>query len=413
MKRISKRTQLFILFLICLPLSLPGRPPNASNHSSWYTGMVAADYDGDGRDEIAFDFGSQGIWIYDSNASPDWFMIASSNPEWMVAARILQSSHYELVVGLAGNTWWWNYDQSDNPTGGWKRLYNAYASHAYAVDVDGEEIDEIVMFFDTLGVVILDYTGTGANGGFDAHWLEPIGWPGYAVRLDGGDEELVHDFGSYGLKYWDYRADWPAVWTRISWNNLAGQGMGLDLDGDPEEEFLGDYAAQGTWIYNFKENAWSRVNWADLLFAWPVAFNTLGADYEVLTVYGGATGLWMYDGSDGSWTRINWAEPSIALGANILTSTQGGNDGEEVIADFESQGVWVQKKYAGDWERISWDSPESMIKVQIDDDFEDEVLFDFGGAGVWIWDAAAMAWTKISPRNPEAEISSLPHKSRS
>lgn len=412
MKKIFELRRLLTFSLLFLPLSSPGRPPDASNHSSWYSGMVAADYDGDGRDEIACDFGSQGIWIYDSNGSPDWFMISSSDAEWMVAARILQSSHYELVAGLAGSTWWWNYDQADGYPGKWTRLYNACAPHAYVADVDGDNIDEILISFNDLGVVILDYAGSGEGGNFEAHWLESEGWPGFAVRFGGGDEELVHSFGKRGLKYWDYRASWPAIWTQLSWNSLDLQSMGIDLDSDPEEELWADLSSNGTWVFNFGENVWSRVNWGDLDGAWPVAFDALGADYEIICVYAGVEGLWMYDGSDGSWTRINWEKPSFVLGANVLDSSKGGNNGEEAIADFESLGVWVQKKYAGDLERISWDSPESMIRAQIDEDSEDEVVFDFGEAGVWIWDAAAMVWTQISPRNPEAKISSLPHKSR-
>ena len=52
------------------------------------TGLVVADFDGDGRDEVAIGFGVSGLWRYSAIAASPWTFINPAAVSALVASRI-------------------------------------------------------------------------------------------------------------------------------------------------------------------------------------------------------------------------------------------------------------------------------------------------------------------------------------
>ena len=76
----------------------------------------------DGTEEIAFDFGTSGLWLYDANGSSKWKRLTPSNPVSMAAANWDGGYATELVVNF-GSGGLWVYDTTP-PTGynKWTRI---------------------------------------------------------------------------------------------------------------------------------------------------------------------------------------------------------------------------------------------------------------------------------------------------
>jgi hypothetical protein len=77
-----------------------------SSPELWEARHAAGDFDGDGEDEAAVDFGAAGIYLYDSGV---WTQLSASNPESLVAADVDGDSIDELLADLgASGLWLWN-----------------------------------------------------------------------------------------------------------------------------------------------------------------------------------------------------------------------------------------------------------------------------------------------------------------
>ncbi len=382
---------------------------HSSNHTKYYQGMVAGDFDADTVDEVAFDFGASGTWIYDPNYSPYWFRISFENPEAMIAGALGFSAGEQLIIDFGSQgTWKWSYDYY-NP-GIWEKINTDDPAWMYCADVEGgDSTEEVVIGYPSgasPGIYVYEYDGVD----FSWHKLwdneAPPGFPA-AFLVGGLNDELIHDFGANGVSYWTYFAGWPAAsWTKINPNDMQDQSLALDLNGyySSEEELLADFGPLGVWLYVSVFNNWYRQNYGDLCEAWPVAFDQLDASYEVFCEFCGAwSGLWMFNPGDyylQKWQRVCWNNPDFILGANISTGPEG-NNGEEAVGDFGALGIWIQLKYLGTWTRVNWNNPERMIKANIDGDGAMEIIFDFGDLGVWTWDFSTGIWDRINWGNPE------------
>ncbi len=215
-----------------------------------------------------------------------------------------------------------------------------------------------------------------------------------------GDYELIHYF-SDGLRYWNYAAAYPVAWTLLNTNFFEiVDCYAVDADGGADE-FIGD-TTSGLWEYKHgSPGTWTRINYSPILEAWPCAYDTLGGQYEVTFSFSLNVGLWEWnDGTD--WARINWSVPQFAVSADIASVANGGNGGEELIADFGSVGVWIRYTWRGDWTRLNWNNPVSMIPAYLDSDPQYEIVFNFGSLGVWRFDQATGAWTRLNWNPPES-----------
>jgi hypothetical protein len=76
------------------------------------------DPDEDGWEEVAVDFGSNGLWIYDHDGT-SWTKINTSNPEFMVAADIYAGAYKSDLIVDFGASGLWRYI---GQTSAWSKL---------------------------------------------------------------------------------------------------------------------------------------------------------------------------------------------------------------------------------------------------------------------------------------------------
>jgi len=284
-------------------------------------------------DELAVDFGSNGLWHYNISS---WTNLASWNPEgmlewegglavvfpgyglwnydgttWTSLAGWEAEDGVEWDNGVAvdfGTYGLWNYDGSDwTSLAGW--------------DPDGNIVKwgtELAVDFGTYG--LWNYDGTT--------WTQLAGWNPEDMVEWGSD--LVVDFGSHGL--WSYDG--------TTWTNLAGWNP------DGMVEWTGglavDFDTYGLW--NYDGTTWNQLaawNPEDDMVSWT---DGIAVDF-------GPNGLWSYDGS--SWTSLaTWNPEKMEAWANGLAVDFGA-----------SYGLW---NYDGSsWTNLAgWDS-EDIIDVDL------------------------------------------------
>jgi len=337
----------------------------------WAPKHAVGDFDGDGADEAAVDFGATGIYLYDGGA---WSQLSSANAESLLAADVDGDNVAEILADL-GSTglWLWN-------GGAWGQLSGVNVESLAAGDVDADGTDEVVGDFGTVGLWLY-------NGGL---WTQLSGVNADYVTVanadGGGGDEIFGDFGATGL--------W--VWNTGAWSILSGVNVDYVMTGAQTGArfILGDFGATGLWLWAMPGlNAQlSGVN-AD----YTIAANTDGDTEDEIIGDFGATSLWHWDG--GTWADLTgtW---SIWSGVNaefMIRADVDGNGSDEVAADFGTIGLWLWN--TGAWTQTSGVNPEYMLAGDFDGDSADEIMADFGTLGLWLWNAGA--WIQISPLNPE------------
>lgn len=71
-----------------------------------FANMTAGDFDGDGADEAAVDFGSLGAWMWNAGA---WTQLTASDPEGMVTVDVDGIGEKELVMDMGPlGLWLWD-----------------------------------------------------------------------------------------------------------------------------------------------------------------------------------------------------------------------------------------------------------------------------------------------------------------
>ena len=106
---------------------------------------MAADTDGDSADEILFDFGSNGLWLWNDGSRTQ---MTEDDPEYIIAADTDGDSADELVVDFGAlGLWLWN-------DGVWTYLTNDNPEFMAAGDTDGDGADEVAVDFGGLGVYL-------------------------------------------------------------------------------------------------------------------------------------------------------------------------------------------------------------------------------------------------------------------
>jgi hypothetical protein len=240
--------------------------------------MIAADIDGDGKEEllagftgyglysyhdpggwsaapintvipeamlrysagVVCDFGAAyGLWSY--NASAGWAMLNTVNPDKMVAADLDGDGKDELVVSFDG---WglYTYDPADKT---WNRINTVIPDRMLAVDIDGDGKDELVISFTGYGL----YTYEPQSGVWQK--INTV-TPETMVRYGNG---IAVDFGgAYGLWVWSQAGGWRP-------KNPAdpGQMTVVDINNDGVEELVVSFGGYG--LYYFEETkGWQLIN---------------------------------------------------------------------------------------------------------------------------------------------------------
>jgi hypothetical protein len=335
---------------------------------------AVSDVDGDLKDEVAVDFGTAGIWLYDQGS---WAQIAPENPESLAAHR-LYGSYYEVVMADLGSKglyqWSWY-------TGIWTQFSGAdVESMAFALKYIGGGSDGdwiLVGAFGTLGLWSwpvwdgLEYWGqlSGAN----ADYVTTVRFQTSAPSW------IIGDFGALGM--WGLSG--AGAWSELSGANADYMTGGRWLSA---ERLVADFGSLGLWTYT-QTGGWIQLTGANPDFIIAADTNADGND-EIVGDFG-SLGLWLYDGG---WTELS------ALDAVYMVRADVDGDGrDEIVVDFGSKGLWLWNN--GTWSKISASISEYLVAADTNGDGKQEILSDFGALGLWMWDQGV--WTKLSPNNPD------------
>jgi hypothetical protein len=332
----------------------------------WEKKHAVGDFDGDGADEAAVDFGASGTWLYDNGA---WTQLTASDPESLMVANLDGDADDEILADLgASGLWLWN-------SGGWFKLSGVNVEGMAAGDVDADGSDEVVGDFGTVGMWLYNGGTWTQLSGVNADYVA-------IADLDGsGGKEIVGDFGTTGLWIWN-----TGVWQQLSGVNPDYVTFG-NTNGLGGQELLGDFGATGLWLWS-AGSGWTQLSGVNPDYV--IAADADGSgDCEVFGDFA-VTGLWLWD--SGSWAILSGVNAEFMIGANV----DGGSD-VELVADFGSLGLWLWD--GGSWTQLSGMNPEYIFAGDMDGDNQDEILGDFGTLGLWMWNSGS--WSQISPINPE------------
>ena len=369
-----------------------------------YRGVVSIDIgDGDRNHELICDFGSRGVYFYDT--SRGWHRISSDNPEWIIGVQF-GFSDYEILAdfGTMG-LWLWNYT---GLPGTWTLLSPDDAQNAIALDDDMDGQDEIQVDFGNLGLWRYD-DDTGWWTVLTAD--NPTGPVEISDYWPTGIEEGNWAFGPYGT--------WSVYWNRFShipyWDfltpdsadddNVAGDvGVGSSAD-----EVAFDFSTLGLWVYQWDSyQKWHIISPDSPKDIRAVRF--VGDPfYEFVVQFEGVPGLWMWDysGWPGTWTLLTDDNPTgdeafcESFDPDGLWEASGD---EEVAVDFGSNlGLWLyDNNVVIKWTQINPDSPTFMVRSDLKGYGADTCLIcDFGTAGLWYYDGNRSKWIKISSNSPD------------
>jgi hypothetical protein len=330
----------------------------------WAAKHAVGDFDGDGTAEVAVDFGSAGIWKYDSGT---WIQLAPENPESLMAADIDGDSIDEILADLGSlGLWLWN-------AGAWNQISGVNVESMAAGDVDADGADEVVCDFGALGLWVY-------NGGA---WTQLSGANAdYVITADvdkAGAAEIAGDFGTLGLWIWK-----AGVWTQLSGVNPDYITSGELIGG---RYLLCDFGASGFWAWT-ELGAWTHLSTANADYM--ITADT-DADYPD-DIFGDfdSLGLWLWDAA--VWSQISGINAVYMIRADL-----NGDGKDDLVVDFGSVGLWLWT--AGTWSQISGAIAEYLVAADLDGDASDEILADFGALGLWMWNYGV--WSQMSANNPD------------
>jgi|GEM_PF-2003658 len=199
------------------------------------TQLLAADFNGDGLDELMATFTGYGLYTYNPSTST-WVRINASIPESMIRL----GNGIVCDFGAAYGLWYW--DQA----GGWKRWNASAPTQLLAADFNGDGLDELMATFTGYGL----YTYNPST----STWVRiNASIPESMIRLGNG---IVCDFGAaYGLWYWDQVGGWKR-WNASDPDKL----LAIDLNNDGKEDLIASFAAYGLYNYDPATGGWIRIN---------------------------------------------------------------------------------------------------------------------------------------------------------
>jgi hypothetical protein len=190
-------------------------------------------------DGVVCDFGAAyGLWSY--NTSAGWVRLNTVDPDKVVAADLDGDGKDELVVSFAG---WGLYTYE--PVGGWQQINAVIPDQIVAVDVDNDGAQELVVSFAGWGLYTYEPVGQ--------IW-QPINTmiPESMIRQGNG---IAVDFGAtHGLWYWDASGSW------VQRNTVdPGLMTVVDIDKDGVEELVVSFSGFGLYYFD-ETIGWQLLN---------------------------------------------------------------------------------------------------------------------------------------------------------
>ena len=191
-------------------------------------------------DGVLCDYGVvYGLWSY--NTSQGWVPLNTEDPDQIVAADIDGDGKDELVVSFAG----WGlyvYAPADKT---WDPINTVLPDQIVAVEFDGDGRDELVVSFVDYGLYTYEPEGR--------IW-DPINTVIPEAMIRQGNAVAV-DFGAtYGLWVWSREGGWQQRNTVD-----PGQMTAVDIDNDGVEELVVSFPGYGLWYYH-ETNGWQFLN---------------------------------------------------------------------------------------------------------------------------------------------------------
>jgi hypothetical protein len=335
------------------------------SYHAWEHRHAVGDFDGDGIDELAADFGTAGAWLWNGGV---WTLLTASNPDILIAANTDGDNDDEIVAVLgATGLWLWN-------GGAWTQLSGVAVENIAVGDTDADGSDELVGDFGAAGLWLWNGGAWTQLSGVNADFLA-------VADVDGlpGDE-VIGGFGGVGLWLWE-----AGVWTQLS-GVTADSVEARRAGGSGGRDLVGDFGATGLWLYH--AGAWTEMSGRDA-----DGMSVLDADGdssdEVAGDFG-PVGLWLWNA--GTWGQLSGVNADFMVRADT-----DGDLEDEIVVDFGTLGLWLWD--GGAWTQLSGVNPEYLVVGDFDGDNQDEIVADFGTLGVWEWNGGV--WAKISANNPD------------
>lgn len=342
----------------------------------WEPRHAAGDFDGDGADELAIDFGANGAWVWNAGA---WSQLTPVNPEGLLAGQ-RHSGKPDVIFADLGAAGVWEWADSV-----WTQLSGINAETLAVADTNSDGDSELVGDFGAAGLWLWWGSGWTQLSGVNADYVAVNDFDG------NGSEEVVGDFAAIGLWVWDHD-----TWTELSGVNADYVTFGDFTDDGVYESLVGDFGATGLWKWTVTSwpppdpvaGTWTQLSGVNADYF--MTANPFPAPGEEIVGDFGPTGLWV-------WTAGSWA---ILSGLNAEFFVWIDIDGDwvdELAVDFGALGLWFWD--AGAWSQISGVDPDYLMIADTDGDGFYELVADFGTLGLWVWNDSV--WSQISPNNPE------------
>jgi len=193
-------------------------------------------------DGVVCDFGAAyGLWSY--NTSRGWSRLNTEDPDKIMAADIDGDGKDELVVSFVG----WGLYTYESVGNAWQQINTVIPDEIIAVDIDGDRNDELVISFTGYGLYVFEPEGQV--------WGQPpinAVIPENMIQLNNG---IACDFGSaYGLWTWTQEGGW-----QLRNDADPGQMVAVDIDKDRAEELVVSFPSYGLWYYD-ETDGWQLLN---------------------------------------------------------------------------------------------------------------------------------------------------------
>ncbi|MFA5142975.1 MAG: hypothetical protein WC522_02240 [Candidatus Omnitrophota bacterium] len=302
--------------------------------------IITADLDGNGKDEIIINFGTQyGIWIYYNNST--WAKLHDLSPESVTAGDLDASGKDDIIIDFGPQYGIWIYYNNET----WRQLHTISPKSMITSDLDGNGKAEIIVDFGSQYGIWIYYNNETWQ---KLHDLNAKFMTVGDTDGDGVKDDIIVDFGNpYGI--WIYYSN-DEIWEHL--HSVSSDSIVVkDINYDGVDDIIVDFGRPyGIWIY-YDCYFWDHLH---DLSPETMAVNSFG---DVMIDFGPQYGMWAYYAHGdyaNNWFHLAGATPqSISVG-NI----DGDEDGwDDIIIDFGSgYGVWV---YYNDsiWVQLHYLSP--------------------------------------------------------
>jgi len=370
----------------------------AGNGLGIYWGVVLGNFNSsDAAQEIACDFGSSGVWVFDSSV---WHQITGVNPEFMIGSTLGDTADDEIIgdFGTLG-LWMWHYNSYP---GTWTQISGLNAEWAFAADDDGDTHQEIFVDFGATGLWHWDndgplwtqYSGLNPIHGFrmDSY---ASGWEEGCILFPTGG---VFRFYSYGGSSFTYQQLTGTV-------NTEDDHASAKFTGGAAEDMIMDFGAGlGIWLLPQDSlTAWHQISTAGAERLKPVRFGS--GNPGVVIEFNSVPGLtyWTYSGYPGTQVKIHdtYTFNSGFWEPFDYTIDAGTND-DELAVDFGTSGLWKYEYNDNSWAQLSGSDPLFMVAGDYFGDGRNTTLMVAFATGLYLYDGLFHSWSQLSGVAPDS-----------